>query len=138
MWNLVNPVQWWIFWTWEIILSHFFTQNLCISFACREYPPKWCAIDFIHGRRSLQLAFLETVFDFCFMFLQKCQTSNWWSIFFPSSRICFLIWECLSVINISILIFSFFNLFKTLKNVWISCLGTLKYFHINDFITSLI
>ena len=57
------------------------------------------------------------------MFLQKCQTSNWWSIFFSSSRICFLIWECLSIVNISILIFSSFNLFKTLTNTNFSILS---------------
>ena len=130
-------------WTWKIILSHF-SLNICASPSHVEHAhQKWCATDFIHGRRSLRLAFLETVLRFCFMFFQKCQTWNWWSIFVSSSRICFLIWECLSVVNISILIFSFFNLFKTLTNanfsiVWISCLGTLTYFHNNALITCLI
>ena len=100
-----------------------FFLDICASLSHVEHAhQKWCATDFIHGRRSLQLAFLETVFNFCFMFLQKCQASNWWSIFFSSSRICFLIWECLSVVNISILIFSFFNLFKTLTNANFSIL----------------
>ena len=56
------------------------------------------------------------------MFLQKSQTLNCWPIFFSSSCICFLIWECLSVVNISILIFSFFNLFKTLTDANFSIL----------------
>ena len=109
-------------WTWKIILSHF-SLNICASPSHVEHAyQKWCATDFIHGRRSLQLAFLETVFNFCFMFLQKCQTSNWWSVFFSSSRICFLIWDCLSLVNISILIFSFLHLFKTLANTNFSIL----------------
>ena len=120
--NLVNPVQWWIFWTWKIIISHF-SHNICASPSHVEHAhQKWCPIDFIHGRRSLELAFLETVFNFCFMFLQKYQTSNWWSIFFASSCICFLILQRLSVVNILILIFSIVNLFKTLTDVNFSTL----------------
>ena len=111
-----------MFWTWKIILSNF-CLNICASPLHLEHAhQKWCSIDFIHGRRSLQFAILETLFNFCFMFLQKYQTSNWWSTFFSSYCICFLIWECLSVVNISILIFSFFNLFKTLTNANFSIL----------------
>ena len=109
-------------WTWKIILSHF-SLNICASPShVKHAHQKWCAILIYPWAKSLQLAFLETVFNFCFMFLRKCQTSNWWSIFCSSSCICFLIWQCLSVVNISILIFTFFNPFKSLTNANFSIL----------------
>ena len=121
--NLVNPVTMVNIMYVRNNTRPFFSRYLCISFTCRACLPKLMCYWFYPRAKIITTCFfLETVFNFCFMFLQKCQTSNWWSIFFSSSRICFLIWECLSVINISILMFSFFNLFTTLTNANFSIL----------------
>ena len=89
----------------------FFSQYLCISFPCRACTPKMMNYWFCPWAKIITTCSFKSCVQLLLYVLAKMPDNELViDIFF------FLIWECLSVVNFSILIFSFFNLFKTLTN----------------------
>ena len=93
----------------------FFSQYLCISFACRACPPKMMCYWFYPWAKIITTCFFRNCVQLLlYVFAKMSHIELLTDIF--------LVIECLSVVNISILIFSFFNLFKTLTNANFSIL----------------
>ena len=99
-----------------------FFQYLCISFACRACSPKIMCYWFYPWAKIITTCFFRNCVQlllYVFAKMPDIELVIDISFFLPHML---SNWECLSVVNISILIFSFFNLFKTLTNANFSIL----------------